>query len=159
MTTRLSKAFSRPSRASWLTTSSIKPEWKRRPLSTPGLSCSTTASGVTPLWVIEALLNTRGMYAKNKTARPRNGGRFTTGYCLLATDYSHPSAQHLRHSDFVIDSNFGFRISSFAPPPACKGAEVADNVEADRQEARHTHAHGGAFMATRPILLSAIFTA
>src|SRR5882724_2097284 len=48
---------------------------------------------------------------------------------------------------------------AFPALPPCLPALSADNSSADSDghEAHHKHAHGGAFMATRPTLLSAIF--
>src|SRR5438445_5258919 len=48
---------------------------------------------------------------------------------------------------------------AFPALPPCLPALSADNSSADSDghEAHHIHAHGGAFMATRPTLLSAIF--
>src|SRR6266566_1820082 len=69
------------------------------------------------------------------------------------------SAQHpLRHSSFDILSSFVLRHSSLPPSP-CNPAIPAHNGSHIGQDARCSNAHGGACMATRPTLLSVLFTA
>src|SRR5688500_16846679 len=67
----------------------------------------------------------------------------------------------MQFSEFGLSHSFGFRVSNFVicPAPPLATAQILRIMLSQSNMMFDSRAHGGAFMAIRPILLSAILTA